>query len=46
MTRHVEAFHIEHPGFACQFCSSVLKTRESLRGHMNNKHKTDWKFPI
>jgi uncharacterized C2H2 Zn-finger protein len=40
MTRHVEAFHIEHPGLSCELCEKVLKTRESMRSHMNNVHKS------
>ena len=36
---HVEAKHIEHSGYACQFCDKVLKTKGSLRVHMNSYHK-------
>ena len=40
MSRHVEAFHITHPGLACHVCEKMLKTRESLRSHINNVHKS------
>ena len=40
MSRHVEAFHITHPGLQCEVCEKVLKTRESMRSHMNNVHKS------
>ena len=38
-SRHVEAHHIDHPGLECNLCGRILKTRESLRGHMNTTHK-------
>jgi len=38
-SRHVEAHHIEHPGFSCEMCGKVLKTRDSLRNHMHQLHK-------
>jgi len=38
-SRHVEAHHIDHPGLECNLCGRILKTRESLRGHMNQSHK-------
>ena len=38
-SRHVEAHHIEHPGLECNLCGRILKTRESLRGHVNQSHK-------
>ena len=41
MSRHVEAFHITHPGLQCDLCEKVLKTRESMRSHMNNVHKNE-----
>jgi len=39
-SRHVEAHHIDHPGLECSLCGKILKTRESLRGHMNQSHKS------
>ena len=38
-SRHVEAHHIDHPGLECSVCGRIYKTRESLRGHMNQSHK-------
>ena len=38
-SRHVEAHHIDHPGLECSLCGKILKTRESLRSHMNQTHK-------
>ena len=38
-SRHVEAHHIDHPGLECNLCGRILKTRESLRGHVNQSHK-------
>jgi len=39
-SRHVEAYHIDHPGLECKVCGRMYKTRESLRGHMNQAHKS------
>ena len=39
ISRHVEAVHIQHPGFQCEFCYSFCKTRDALRCHMNKYHK-------
>ncbi len=36
---HVEAMHISGLAFPCTVCSSVLKTRASLRQHMMRTHK-------
>jgi len=39
ISRHVEASHISHPGFDCQFCFKNCKTRDALRCHVNKYHK-------
>lgn len=44
MSRHVEAFHVNHPGLSCDMCDKVLKTRESLRSHINHVHKSGSKY--
>ena len=38
-SRHVEAYHIDHPGLSCNVCYKILKNRESLRSHMTHVHK-------
>lgn len=30
---HVEAKHVEHPGYACPICPKTFQTRGSLRQH-------------
>ena len=42
ISRHVEASHISHPGFDCQFCFKNCKTRDALRCHVNKYHKQIW----
>ena len=39
IARHIEATHIDHPGFECQFCTVLSKTRDSLRHHMKAYHR-------
>ena len=36
---HVEAKHVSHGGYQCQFCSKILKTKGSLRVHNHMYHK-------
>lgn len=36
---HVEAKHVIHGGYQCQLCTSVAKTKGSLRVHYNKYHK-------
>ena len=36
ISRHVEATHIQHPGYQCQHCDVISKTRDSLRHHVKN----------
>jgi len=38
-SRHVEAHHVDHPGFSCETCGRTLKTRDSLRNHINQLHR-------
>ncbi len=35
---HVESHHVESPGFACDVCGNISKTRASLRMH-RRRHK-------
>ena len=38
--RHIESNHItNHPGYSCDFCDVVVKSRNALRQHRNSKHK-------
>jgi len=39
ISRHVEAVHIQHPGFQCDICCKLCKTRDALRCHINKYHK-------
>jgi len=39
ISKHVESFHITHPGLVCDFCEKVLKTRDTLKSHMKSKHR-------
>ena len=40
--RHVEAKHIANTYVSCSLCGKVVKTRDSLRKHMERDHK-EWK---
>lgn len=33
VVEHVEAKHVDHPGYTCQLCPKVFQTRGSLRQH-------------
>lgn len=37
---HVEAKHVLHGGYQCQYCDKVLKSRASLRMHLKQYHPT------
>jgi len=36
---HIEATHVESPGYNCEICYKFYKNRHSLRNHRNSKHK-------
>ena len=35
---HIEARHISHSGYQCQFCEKIYKTKDSLRKHVSVYH--------
>jgi len=39
LRNHIEAQHILTPGFQCDICGFVSKTRHALRGHKDYNHK-------
>jgi len=39
LRNHIEAQHIVTPGFRCDVCGFVSKTRHALRGHKDYNHK-------
>ena len=39
LRNHIEAQHIVTPGFQCNICGFVSKTRYALRGHKDYNHK-------
>eukprot|EP00092_Neocalanus_flemingeri_P030629 GFUD01033257.1.p1 GENE.GFUD01033257.1~~GFUD01033257.1.p1 ORF type:complete len:384 (+),score=84.19 GFUD01033257.1:22-1152(+) len=36
---HIEANHVESPGYQCELCYKFCRTRNALRNHKNFKHK-------
>ena len=38
LKKHVET-HLDTPGYQCQFCDKVFKTRNSLNTHQSVKHR-------
>jgi len=36
---HIEASHVESPGYSCDICSKFCRTRNALRNHRNLRHK-------
>jgi len=39
---HIEARHVEHPGYACDICSKFCSTRNSLRSHKARHRSTGY----
>ena len=37
--RHIEAKHITNTHVSCSLCGKVVKTRDSLRKHVEKEHK-------
>jgi len=44
LRNHVEAQHIDTPGFQCDICGFISKTRHALRNHKDYNHKR--KIPL
>ena len=40
--RHIEAKHMANTHVSCSLCGKVVKTRDSLRKHMEKDHR-EWK---
>jgi len=36
---HIEAAHVESPGYQCEICYKIYRTRSSFRKHKNVNHK-------
>jgi len=36
---HIEATHVESPGYQCEICLKMCKTKNALRSHKNREHK-------
>ena len=36
---HIEASHVESPGYSCDICSKFCRTRNALRNHRSLRHK-------
>ena len=32
---HVESRHVTHPGYYCEYCNKILKTKAFLKRHMS-----------
>ena len=37
---HIEANHVETPGYSCDVCSKPCRTRNALRAHKHREHNT------
>ena len=37
---HIEATHVESPGYSCEFCQKPCRTRNALRAHKHHEHST------
>ena len=36
---HIEAAHVESPGYQCEICYKIYRTRSSFRKHKSVNHK-------
>eukprot|EP00092_Neocalanus_flemingeri_P105522 GFUD01135280.1.p1 GENE.GFUD01135280.1~~GFUD01135280.1.p1 ORF type:complete len:362 (-),score=79.29 GFUD01135280.1:169-1254(-) len=36
---HIEATHVDSPGYQCEICYKACKTKNALRSHKNREHK-------
>lgn len=43
--QHIEAKHIQTPGFKCPMCGKISKTRYALSMHLYRQHKQQGKSP-
>ena len=41
MVCHLEAKHLDSPGYRCQFCDKVCPTRNSYAIHKTRYHRTE-----
>ena len=41
MVCHLEAKHLDSPGYRCQFCHKVCPTRNSYSIHKSRYHRTE-----
>ena len=42
ITRHIESLHVEnHPGYSCELCGVVKKSRNALRQHKSVSHPNE-----
>ena len=37
---HIEASHVETPGYVCDLCSKLCRTRNALRAHKHREHNS------
>ena len=42
---HIEATHVESPGYSCEICEKHCRTRNALRAHKHREHSTASQFP-
>ena len=38
IVEHIEAVHLETPGYSCDICAKICKTRNALRSHKYRDH--------
>jgi len=41
---HIEATHVESPGYQCEVCFKTCKTKNALRSHKNREHKNQTQY--